>query len=314
MRDDYLWATKYRPKNIESTILPKKIKDQFKDYVISGKPPNLLLVGSPGCGKTTSARAMLDELDFTYMEVNGSLNLNVDVLRNDIQNFVSSMSLNGKKKFVLIDEADYLSPQYVQPALRNFMESFSKNAGFILTCNYENRILPPLISRCSTIQFNFPKNEVPSLVSHYTKNILSILKKENIEYDSIDPILNLVMRYFPDMRKVLNELQKYSINGKIDSGILTVNDFSKEIENLIKYIKDGNFISIRKWLTENNHVTSDEIFRSFYEIMSKKIESSSVPILILILAKYQYQDAFVADKEINLAACVVEMIRDLDFK
>lgn len=306
MLDDFLWVEKYRPKTVEDTILPPELKATFQQFVDQKNIPNLILSGSAGVGKTTIARAMLEELGCDYIVINGSMNGNIDTLRNEIKNFASSVSLAGGRKYVILDEADYLNSNSTQPALRNFMEEFSKNCGFILTCNFKNRIIEPLHSRCSVIDFKITKKEIPGLAKDFMKRACGILNKENIEYDKT-VVAELIKKFFPDNRRILNELQRYSATGRIDSGIL-VNLQELSLKNLIEFLKNKDFSNMRKWVAENLDNDADVIFRKIYDQASQYLTKQSIPAVVLIIGKYQYQHAFVADAEINLVCCLTELM------
>lgn len=308
---EFLFTEKYRPKTISDTILPERLKQAFQSFVDQKNIPNLLLAGGPGCGKTTVARAMLEELGCSYMIINGSLEGNIDTLRTQIKDFASSYSLKKDgRKYVILDEADYLS-HHTQPALRNFMEEYSKNCGFILTCNYKNKIIEPLQSRCSLIEFKFTKEEKEDLIHQIYKRLRFILEQENISYDK-KVLVTLIAKYYPDFRKLINELQKYSnASGSIDVGILQ--DFEvSQIKTLIEYMKNKDFSSIQKWIVEADY---DEVtlYRKLYDNSFKFVDKSTIPVMVLILAKYQYQAAFCADHEINTLACLVELMSELKF-
>lgn len=311
MLEEFLWVEAYRPKTVQETILPEALKATFQEFVNQGNIPNLLLSGSAGCGKTTIARAMLEELGCDYIVINGSMNGNIDTLRNDIKSFASSISLTGGRKYVILDEADYLNANSTQPALRNFMEEFSKNCGFILTCNFKNRIIEPLQSRCSVIDFKISKKEMPALAMQFMKRVAGILDKQGIEYDKA-VVAEVIKKHFPDWRRVLNELQRYSATGRIDSGMLA-NLQEASFKSLINHLKDRDFTSMRKWVAENIDTDSVAIFRTLYDTASETMEKNSVPQLVLILAKYQYQAAFVADHEINLVSCLTEIMIECKF-
>lgn len=311
MLEEFLWVEAYRPKTVQDTILPEALKATFQEFVNQGNIPNLLLSGSAGCGKTTIARAMLEELGCDYIVINGSMNGNIDTLRNDIKSFASSVSLSGGRKYVILDEADYLNANSTQPALRNFMEEFSRNCGFILTCNFKNRIIEPLQSRCSVIDFKISKKEMPALALQFMKRVAGILDKQGIEYDKA-VVAEVIKKHFPDWRRVLNELQRYSATGRIDSGMLS-NMQEATFKTLIGYLKDRDFTSMRKWVGENIDTDSVAIFRTLYDSAYEHMEKNSVPQLVIILAKYQYQAAFVADHEINLVSCLTEIMIECKF-
>jgi DNA polymerase III delta prime subunit len=307
-----LWVEKYRPAEIEDCILPSEMKGTFLKFVEKKYVPNLLLTGAPGVGKTTVARAMLEECGFDYIVINGSLNGNIDTLRTEIKNFASTVSLTGARKYVILDEADYLNPQSTQPALRNFMEEYSKNCGFILTCNFKNRIIAPLHSRCSVIEFKIPGKEKESLAGQFLKRIHTILDKENVTYE--DRVLaELIIRHFPDWRRVLNELQRYSANGSIDTGIL-VNITDDNFKDLIKHLKNKNFVEMRKWVGQNSDIEAHVLFRIIYDTSIQFMKPGSIPQLVLHLADYSYKSAFVVDQEINTAAFLTELMADCEFK
>lgn len=310
--DQFLWVEKYRPKTIADTVLPDTLKKIFQQFVDQKNIPNLLLTGSAGVGKTTAARAMLEELECDYIVINGSLNGNIDTLRTTIQNFASAVSFSGGRKYVILDEADYLNANSTQPALRNFMEEYSKNCGFILTCNFKNRIIEPLHSRCSCIDFKITKKELPDLALQFMKRVRTILTNENVEFDK-EAVAAVIMKHFPDSRRVLNELQRYAATGKIDSGIL-VNLNEEGFKKLIGYMREKNFGAVRKWVGENSDIDTTELFRKFYDLASEMMHPNSVPQLVLHLANYQYKAAFVADHEINLVACLTEILADCEFK
>lgn len=302
---DVLWTERYRPKTIEETILPERIKKTFQSYVDDELIPNLLLCGGPGVGKTTVAKAMLEQLGCDYIVINGSLNGNIDTLRHEIQQFASSVSLMGGRKYVIIDEADGINPNSFQPALRNFMESFSNNCGFILTCNFANKIIEPLHSRCAVVDFKISKTEMGDLAKQFMIRSMEILDKENIEYDK-KVLATLIKKHYPDWRRIINQLQTYSVGKVIDSGILAeVQDVP--IKELIDYMKDKNFTEVRKWAATNNF-DSTEVFRKVYDQGSKLFTPDTLPLVVLIIGKYQYQHSFCADPEINLVCCLTEIM------
>lgn len=309
---ELVWTEKYRPRVIKDTILPENLKNTFQKFIEDKHVPNLLLTGGPGVGKTTVARAMLEEMGCDYIIVNGSLSGNIDTLRNEIAEFASSVSFQGGRKYVILDEADYLNPNSFQPALRNFMEEFSKNCGFILTCNFVNRILKPLQSRCSIITFRIEKSDKPKIASQFFRRACWILDQENIEYDK-QVVAELINTHFPDWRRVINELQRYSVNGKIDSGIF-VNMSEENFKSLIDNLRNKKFTDMRKWVSENSDTDSTTVFRKFYDTAYDYLKPASIPQLVLILAEYQYKAAFVADQEINLAAFLTQAMVDLEWK
>lgn len=310
--EEFLWVERYRPKRVSDTVLPAELKAVFQQFVDQRNIPNLILAGGPGIGKTTIARAMLEELGCDYIVINGSMNGNIDTLRNDILEFASSMSLEGGRKYVILDEADYLNANSTQPALRNFMEEFSKNCGFILTCNFSQRIIEPLHSRCSVIDFKLPKKELPVLASLMMQRAVTILEDNQIPFDNA-AVAEVVRKYLPDWRRVINELQRYSATGRIDSGILA-NTTAESITQLIEAMKGKNFSQVRKWVGQHSDTDSVTLYRQFYDNASQYFKAASIPQLVLILAKYQHQAAFVADHEINNAACMLEIMIDCEFE
>lgn len=312
MLQNFLFVEKYRPQTVEDIILPSELKQTFQNFVNQKNIPNLLLSGRPGTGKTTVARAMLEELDCNYIVVNGSMNGNIDTLRNEILNFASSISLSGGRKYVILDEADYLNPQSTQPALRNFMEEFSANCGFILTCNFPNRIIEPLHSRCSVIPFKINAKDKPKLASQFMNRVLMILRTENIEFEE-RVIAELIMKYFPDWRRVLNEIQRYSVSGKIDIGILsTISDDSIKI--LISYIKSKDFGKMRKWVAENLDNDSSVLFRKIFDGCVEYFTPQSIPQIVVLLGEYQYKSAFVVDQEINFVSFLTQVMAECEVK
>jgi len=309
---EYLWVEKYRPKVIADCILPSTMKKTFTDMVESGEVQNLLLSGGAGCGKTTVARALCSELDTDCIIVNCSEDGNIDTLRTRIRNFASTVSMSGNKKVVILDEFDYSNAQSTQPALRGFMEEFSANCRFILTCNFKNRIIEPLHSRCTCINFQIPTKERPTLAKQMLQRVKGILDAEGVAYDD-KVLVELIMKHFPDFRRILNELQRYSVSGKIDVGIL-IQLGEIKIKELISALKGKDFTSVRKWVVENSDADSASLFRKIYESMYDCFAPSSIPKLVLILAEYQYKAAFVADAEINMTACLTEIMMECEFK
>ena len=312
IRDDFLWVEKYRPKTVADTILPDSLKKTFQQFVDQGNIPNLLLAGRAGVGKTTIARAMLEQLGCDYIIINGSMSGNIDTLRNEIREFASTISFSGGRKYVILDEADYLNPNSTQPALRNFMEEYSRNCGFILTANFRNRIIDPLHSRCSVVEFKIEKDDKPEMAKQFYKRVCGILEKESIEFDN-KAVIEVIKKFFPDWRRVLNELQRYSATGRIDTGIL-VNISEENLKNLVALLKAKNFSEVRKWVGENNDLDHTTFFRKLYDTASEYLKPNSIPMLVMTIADYQYKAAFVADHEINILACLTEIMAEGDFK
>ena len=307
---EFLFVEKYRPKTIEDCILPEGLKETFKKLVDKGELVNMMFTGSAGVGKTTVARALCNELDLDYMMINGSEDGNIDTLRGKIKQFASTISLHGGQKVVILDEADYLNPQSTQPALRGFIEEFSSNCRFILTCNFKNRIIDPLHSRCSIYEFNLGNKAV--MAEQFMARLRFILDSESIIYDNA-VIAELIMKYIPDWRRVINECQRYGMSGHIDTGILvTLSETS--VKGLMQDLKSKNFKKMRKWVTDNIDVESSKLFRMVYDNMSDYVEPSSIPQLVLILADYSYKDSFVADHELNVVACMTEIMSSINFK
>jgi DNA polymerase III delta prime subunit len=312
MREEFLWVEKYRPHKIADCVLPDNLKTTFQKFVDDGNIPNLLLSGTAGVGKTTVARAMLDEIDADYIIINGSMNGNIDTLRNDIRNFAATVSFGGGRKYVILDESDYLNANSTQPALRNFMEEFSSNCGFILTCNFVNRIIDPLHSRCSVIEFKIGNKEKATLAKEFLSRACGILDQENVTYDK-KVVAEVIMKHFPDWRRVLNELQRYGTSGNIDAGILASVD-NVEIKELVKYLKAREFENMRKWVGQNASMDVNVLFRRLYDAASAILKPESIPALVLAIADYQYKAAFVVDQEINMSACMTQIMMDCEFK
>lgn len=310
--DEFLWVEKYRPKTISETILPSKLKNVFANIVDTGNIPNMLFTGTAGLGKTTVARAICNELGYDYIVINGSEEGNIDTLRGKIKRFASSVSLSGDKKVVILDEADYLNPQSTQPALRAFIEEFSNNCRFIFTCNFKNRIIEPLHSRCGVYEFNTTKKEMQFLCAEFLKRLIHILNLENISYNK-EIIIQLIMKYAPDWRRIINECQRFSIGNQLNTDVL-VGHFDSEYDKLFEYLKKKDFKKMRTWVTNNIDVEASTIFRAIYDKMFDRIESSSIPQLVLILADYQYKNAFVADHELNVVACMTEIMAQIEVK
>ena len=307
--NQFLWVEKYRPQTIEECILDRPLKDTFNKIAESGEIPNMLFTGTAGLGKTTVAKALCNMLDLDYIVINGSEEGNIDTLRGKIKQFASTVSLQGGIKVVILDEADYLNPQSTQPALRGFIEEFANNCRFILTCNFKNRIIEPLHSRCGVYEFN--GGDKQQLCNDFFVRTQGILDKEGIPYDK-PALAELIMKYYPDWRRVLNELQRYSLSGKIDIGILN-NISDKNYNDLFSSIKNKNFKKMRSWVVNNIDTDASAIFRSIYDRMQDHVKPQSIPQLVLILADYQYKNAFVADHELNVVACLTEVMANVEF-
>lgn len=310
--NQYLWVEKYRPQTIDECVLPQSLKNTFKEFIASGELPNFLFCGGAGVGKTTVAKALCNEVGAEYLFINGSEESGIDTLRYKIKNFASSVSLTNAKKVVILDEADYLNANSTQPALRGFIEEFSNNCRFILTCNFKNRIIEPLHSRCSVIEFKIDNKEKPKIAAAFYRRVIDILSFEKVEADG-KVVAELITKHFPDNRRILNELQRYSVSGKIDAGLL-VNLGEESYNDLLKNLKSKNFTEVRKWVGQNSDVDTTEVFRRLYDKAVDTIEQGSIPQLVLILADYQYKAAFVADKEINMMAALTEIMAQLKFK
>ena len=306
-----LWTEKYRPQTIEDCILPKRLKEVFQQYASQKQIPNLLLTGSAGVGKTTVAKALCQEVGCDYLVINGSDESGIDTFRVKIKNYASSMSFTGGRKVIIIDEADYLNPNSTQPALRSAIEEFASNCSFIFTCNYKNRIIEPLHSRMAVIEFGLKNGEKMKMATEFLKKTEFILQTEKIEFDK-KVVAELVTKHFPDFRRVINELQRYSQLGKIDVGVLAqVADISTT--EIVKYIKDKDFGAVRKWVA-TNEVDPTTFFRKLYDNLYDFLKPHSIPQVILILADYQYKQAFVVDQEINTVACLIQIMAEGDFK
>ena len=310
--EKFLWVEKYRPTKVDECILPSNLKQTFKQFVKDKKIPNLILSGGAGVGKTTVANAMINEIGATSMMINGSEESGIDVLRTKIKNFASTSSLEGGRKYLILDESDYLNPQSTQPALRGFMEEFHKNCGFILTCNYKNRLIEPLHSRCGSIDFKITKKEKPQLANAFFKRVKNILEQESIKYDE-KVVAELINKYFPDWRRTLNEMQKYSASGQIDSGIL-VNLSEVSINELMDALKKKEFTVVRKWIVNNLDNDPNRMYRLVYDSLYDYLDGSTIPNAVLLIGKYSYQSAFVADQEINMLACMTELMSTVKFK
>tara|TARA_B100000768_G_C11282707_1_gene379618 strand:+ start:3722 stop:4660 length:939 start_codon:yes stop_codon:yes gene_type:complete len=311
MSKDFLWVEKYRPTTINATILPKDLKDTFQGIVESGEVPNMLFTGTAGLGKTTVAKALCNELDLDYILVNGSEEGNIETLRGKIKQFASSVSLQGGYKVVILDEADYLNPQSTQPALRGFIEEFSNNCRFILTCNFKNRIIEPLHSRCGVYEFNTSKKQMATLAEGFLGRLGTILNSEGVTYETKDAA-EIILKHAPDWRRILNEAQRSGTSGHLVISNRMVGT-SSQYNDLLGHLKDKNFKKMRTWVVNNIDVDASAIFRGIYDAMGEKVSPQSIPQLVLILADYQYKNAFVADHELNVVACMTEIMANVEF-
>ena len=309
---DFLWVEEYRPKTIDDCILPQSLKTLFQSFIDKGEISNMLFSGTPGVGKTTVAKALCEQMNCDWIMINGSEEGGIDVLRNKIKNFASTVSLSGGKKVVILDEADYLNPQSTQPALRGFVEEFHKNCRFILTCNFKNRIIEPLHSRFSNIEFRINNKDKPKLAAQLFERARFILAEQDIAYERA-VIAELVNKHFPDNRKLINELQRYSVAGTIDAGVL-VNISDENLKSLTGHLKGKEFGEMRKWVVNNLDNDPVKIFRKIYDSLYTTLEPATIPHAVLIIADYQYKSAFVADQEINLVACLTELMSQVKFK
>ena len=305
---EFLWVEKYRPKTIAETILPEKLKSVFEQIVASGELPNMLFTGTAGTGKTTVAKALCNQLNLDYILINGSEEGNIDTLRGKIKQFASSVSLQGGYKVIILDEADYLNPQSTQPALRGFIEEFSKNCRFILTCNFKNRIIQPLHSRCGVYEFNTSKKDLAALCMQFLDRVCMILDESQIKYQKGD-LANLIMKHAPDWRRVLNELQRMSVAGSI----IVSTDKTDSYDVLFQHLKQKDFKKMRQWVVNNIDTDASAIFRGLYDKLIDHLKPQGVPQMVLILADYQYKHAFVADHELNVVACLTEIMANVEF-
>ena len=313
MSKDFLWVEKYRPKTIEDTILPTELKNTFQAVVDTGELPNMLFTGTAGLGKTTVAKAMCNQLGLDYIIVNGSEEGNIETLRGKIKQFASSVSLQGGYKVVILDEADYLNPQSTQPALRGFIEEFSNNCRFILTCNFKNRIIEPLHSRCGVYEFNTSKKDLADLAGQFFKRFTTILEQEAVTFEP-KAVADLIMKHAPDWRRVLNEGQRNAIGNVGIHTSVTGSSSSNIILGLLATLKEKNFKGMRRWVVDNLDMDTSAIFRGLYDNMMDNVDPQSIPQLVIILADYQYKDAFVADHELNVVACMTEIMAQVTFK
>jgi DNA polymerase III delta prime subunit len=309
---EFLFVEKYRPKTIDECILPDSLKKTFKEFIASGQLPNFLFCGTAGVGKTTVAKALCNEIGAEYLLINGSEESGIDVLRTKIKSFASTVSLTDSKKVVILDEADYLNANSTQPALRGFIEEFSNNCRFIFTCNFKNRIIEPLHSRCSVVEFKIDNKDKQQIAANFFKRAAGILKDEGIEFDP-KVVAEVVTKHFPDYRRILNELQRYSVAGKIDSGIL-VNLSQESFRDLVGFLKEKKFPEVRKWVAKNSDIETTQLFKELYDNAVDFLDTSTIHHLVLILADYQYKAAFVADHELNTTAAMVEIMMQCKFK
>ena len=312
MSESLLWVEKYRPKTIEDCILPESIKKTLRDVVSQNKIPNMMFTGTSGIGKTTAARAICNETQADYLIINGSdEGRMIDTLRTKLTQFCSTISLSGSRKVVIIDEADYMNADSVQPAMRNFTERFADNCSFIFTCNYKNRIIEPIHSRCAVIDFSLKNGEKQVIAARFMKRVEGILSDESIDYDK-EVIAKLVLKHFPDFRRVLNELQRYSTSGEINSGVLA-NIKEMNLKELIDSLREKNFSKMRQWVVANVDNDPATVYRKIYDELYNVVDKGSIPQAVLTIAEYQYKSAFVADQEINLVACLVELMAECEF-
>ena len=311
MSTDFLWVEKYRPQKISDTILSSELKKTFQKIVDNGEIPNMMFTGTAGTGKTTVAKAICNELGLDHIVINGSEDGNIDTLRGKIKQFASSISLSGGYKVVILDEADYLNPQSTQPALRGFIEEFSDNCRFILTCNFKNKVIEPLHSRCSVYEFTNSKKVLADLCGQFMGRLSNILAEEGVAYTN-EVVAELIMRYAPDWRRVLNEAQRHSIGGSLEASVLVSNG-TGAYEDLYSYLKGKDFKKMRSWVVNHIDLEPAAIYRGIYDSMEGKVASSSIPQLVLILADYQYKNAFVADHELNLVACLTECMANVEY-
>ncbi len=311
MNESFLWVEKYRPSTVSECILPDRLKKIFQDYVNTKEIPNLMLTGSAGVGKTTVAKAMCAEIGVNHLFINSSEERGIDMLRTKIRTYASTMSLTGGKKVIILDEADYLTPE-AQAALRGAIEEFANNCTFIFTCNFKSRLIEALHSRCSVVDFSLKREEKQEMAAQLFKRMQSILNEESVKYEK-EVLVKIIGKYFPDYRRTLNELQRYSASGNLDAGIVAQLSDVRKIGDLVKHLKDKNFGEMRKWVVVNSDIDASSIFRKIYDSLFESFKSESIPQAVVTIAKYQYQSAFVADQEINLVACLTELMVECEF-
>jgi replication factor C small subunit len=308
---EFLWCEKFRPKTVEDCVLPERIKTIFQGYVDTQSIPNLMLTGSAGVGKTTVAKAMCEQLGINHLFINSSEDRGIDMLRTKIKGYASTISFTGSRKVIILDEADYLTPE-AQAGLRGAIEEFSDNCTFIFTCNFKSRLIDALHSRCSVIDFSLKAEEKPKMAMQLFKRLSVILTNENVEFDK-QVLQHIIAKYFPDYRRTLNELQRFSTSGNIDAGTLSEISDVRKVSDLVGYLKEGNFGEMRKWVVVNSDIEPARIYRKIYDSLYEFFKPESIPQAVVILSKYQYQSAFVADQEINLVACLTEIMVDCEF-
>jgi DNA polymerase III delta prime subunit len=311
-KTDFLWVEKWRPATIDECILPVDLKQVFNEIVKTGEMHNMLLTGTAGLGKTTVAKALCNMLDLDYILINCSEDGGIDVLRNKIRQFASTVSLAGGYKVVILDEADYLNPQSTQPALRGFIEEFSNNCRFVLTCNFKNRLIEPLHSRLAVIEFNTTKKDLANLAGQFMERLKVILKAENVKFQE-KILAELIIKHAPDWRRIIGECQRYSAGGELNP-LAIIGQSDESMSELVKYLKDKDFKSMRAWAANNVSLDGAVVFRRVYDSMNDTMDPNSIPGAVLVLADYSYKSAFVADKELNMVACLTELMGTVKWK
>lgn len=309
--DDYLWVEKYRPHKVSDCILPSRLKKIFQEFVNKKSIPNLMLTGTAGVGKTTVAKAMCDEIGCNYLFINSSEERGIDMLRTKIKGYASTISLTGGRKVIILDEADYLTPE-AQAGLRGAIEEFSDNCSFIFTCNFKAKLIEAIHSRCSVVDFALKNDEKPEMAGGLYKRLESVLEAEGVTYDK-KVLVAIIKKYFPDYRRTLNELQRYGSDGSLDTGILAQVADVRGIDDLVRFLRAGDFAEMRKWVVMNSDIDPARVYRKIYDSLNVFFKPESIPQAVVILAKYQYQAAFVADQEINLVSCLTEIMVDCEF-